>query len=467
MKTPKVNLLSGGERNVTTQDRTGQRPVRFFLSPMLVGIIFLTSFGFGRLTRSETAAFALEALQDIPILGQMRHLVRSPDRKLRGEENDRVNILLLGMGGEGHEGPNLTDTIMVASIRPTTNTVALLSVPRDLIVPLPKVGWRKINSANAFGELEKHGRGAEYTRTVLEGLLGLEIPYYVRVDFQGFKELIDSVDGVDIYVEKNFTDYTYPTKNFGVQAVSFKQGWQHLDGDTALKFARSRHGTNGEGSDFARAKRQQKVMSALKDKVLSVKTVRNPSTVSNMLAALQSNISTNFQIGEILRLARMAQHVDREDLVHKVIDNSPGSPVVDGHFGGAYVLVPRNDDWGGLRTVAETIFTEAKPDAAPPPPPPPDQSATVEIRNGSGKSGAARTVSTSLNKAGFKIVRIGNADSFDYEKSVIYDLTKGQKDEALAKLKQTTGADAKKAPSSLKAEGAIDFILIIGKNDAE
>lgn len=476
MRLVKVNLLSA-EKAVHAEDRTGHAPVKFFLSPLLIFGIFMLSFGFGRLSLSQTASFALAELGQIPFFGQMGRLMSSPDRKLQGEESDRVNILLLGMGGEGHEGPFLTDTIMVASVKPSENKVALLSIPRDLLVPLPKVGWRKINSANAFGELDSPGRGADYTRTVLEGLLGIDIPYYVRVDFDGFRSVIDSVGGVDIHVDRKFTDHTYPTKNYGVQMVSFKEGWQTMSGDDALKFARSRHGSNGEGSDFARAKRQQKVITALKDKLLSVKTFRNPSTVANTMAALQSNIATNLQLGEILRLARVAQEIDRAGIMHKIVDNSAGSPLVDSTYGGAYVLVPRNDDWSGLRTLAADIFTSAKPEAAPPAPPvaaeAPAQAAAklakarVEIQNGTGKSGQARVTATSLANAGFQVVKIGNADSFTYADSVIYDLTKGSRADDLEKLKNALGAAVtrKTLPKGLAdSTGGVDFLVIIGKN---
>lgn len=470
MKLVKVDLLSA-DKHVTTEDRTGHAPVKFFLLPLLILIIFTLSFGFGRLSLSQTASFALDELDNIPILGQMRHLISSPDRKLLGEQDGRINILLLGMGGEGHEGPYLTDTIMVASVKPAENKVALLSIPRDLLVPLPKFGWRKINAANAFGELESTGRGAEFTRTILEGLLGINIPYYVRVDFEGFKSVIDSIGGIDVYVERSFTDYTYPTRNYGIQVVSFKKGWQHLSGEEALKFARSRHGTNGEGSDFARADRQQKVIGALKEKLLSAKTFRNPATIANTMAALQSNITTDLQLGEILRLTRLAQNVDHLEVAHKVIDNSPGSPLVDGNYGGAYVLLPKNDDWNGLREIAANVFDLAKPDDSSPPPPQdqaPLEKARVEIQNGTGKSGQARVTAAALASAGFQIVKIGNADSFGYAESVIFDLTKGKKDGQLEKLKTAIGAkDARRgAPAGLAEQGssAADFVVIIGKN---
>ncbi len=472
MRHLKVNLLSDGPDDSATippTEGTGRSPVSFFLSPVLIALAFVMSFGFGRLTLSETTSLALD---NIPIIAQMRHLISSPNRQLAGEADDRVNILLLGMGGEGHEGPNLTDTIMVASIKPSEKKVALLSVPRDLIVPTESHGWRKINSVNAFGEMTSPGRGSDYARTALEGLLGIDIPYYVRVDFSGFTQLIDGVGGIDVHVDKKFADYSYPTNDYGVTAISFTEGWQHMSGATALKFTRSRHGTNGEGSDFARAARQQKVLTALKDKMLEAKTYRNPVAIVNTLAALQSNITSNLQIGEMLRLGRMAENDGGFTITRKVLDNSPTSPLVDSTFAGAYVLVPKNGDWTALRTIATNIFTESIADAVPPQPKPTDgaEKARVEIMNGTGRSGQARVAATSLSGAGLEIVKIGNADSFTYPRSVVYDLTAGKKPLALALIKQTIGDIESRGtvPRSLADTDrtGVDFLVILGQKDA-
>lgn len=462
MQSPKVDFLSQGKPTAS-----GRKRSRFFLSPLLLLGIFVASFGYGRMTLSQDNSEAWAGLDQLPIFKQVGRLIGSPDRKLHGEANDRINILLLGMGGEGHEGPLLTDTLMVASIKPSEGRVALLSIPRDLIVPLPGVGWRKINSANAFGELKTPGRGGEFTRTALEGLLGIEIPYYVRIDFSGFKDIIDSLGGVDVHVDRSFTDYTYPTNDYKTQVVTFKTGWEHLDGESALRFARSRHGTNGEGSDFARAKRQQKVLTALRDSLLSYKTFKNPAGVSNTLASLQSNVTTNFQVGEILRLARIGQHIDRNNIAHKVVDNGPNSPLVDATLNGAYVLVPRHDDWTGIRMMAADIFEIAEPTAEAEPPAPAPTRASLEILNGTDTAGKAREVSGKLGTLGFEIAKIGNADAMDYPKTLVFDLTGGKKPELLTKLKDALGVTkiSKQLPRSMAVPSNVDFFVILGADD--
>ncbi len=468
MKLMKVNLLAKGPQ-LKTKPATGKQPVKFVLAAVWLLAIFALCFGLGRLSLSETASAALASLNNLPIIKQM-HLIGSPDRQLAGEAEDRINVLVLGMGGDGHEGPLLTDTIMVASIRPSDRKVALLSIPRDLLVPLSDYGWRKINAANAFGELNAPGRGADFSRTALEGLLGLDIPYYIRLDFSGFEKIVDDVGGIDVYVDRNFTDVSYPTNDYGYRTVSFKKGWQHMSGDDALEYVRSRHGNNGEGSDFARAQRQQKVLAALKDKMFSFNTLRNPSKISNLLAELQSNVSTNLQVGEILRLAKMGQGIDPADVIHKVIDDGPKSPLTSTMLNGAYVLVPRNDDWGRLRQVADGIFLAATDVASvTPPPEPPAEKTRVEIQNGTGQAGLAREAAAKLANIGFVVVKIGNAASFSYRRTTIYDLTGGRKDDQLEELKKAFSPDPVEVaryplPSGGDAVASPDFLVILGKD---
>jgi len=464
----KVNLLNN--RTARRSGQPGKSSVKFFISPLVIAVVFVGSFVLGRISQSEAASVALSSFENVPIIGQVSYLIGSSDRALAGEENDRINILLVGMGGEGHDGPNLTDTLILTSIRPSDNRVAMLSIPRDLLVSVPDHGWRKINSVNAYGEMQAVGRGGELTKKTIEGLLGIDIPYYIRIDFDGFRSIIDAVGGIDVYVETAFTDPTYPTYDHGVQAISFQDGWQHFDGEQALQFARSRHGNNGEGSDFARSRRQQKVLTALKNKFMSFKTFSSPSTITNTLSALQSNIATNLNIGEILRLAKMSRDVERDDIMHEVLDNGPDSVLVDKLVNSAYVLLPKNNDWTLLRRTAEDLFENAEmadPTEAPPPPPEERVDAAVEIRNGNGTSGVAREAAGQLSQYGFRITKIGNADSFDYEQTVIYDLTYGQDQAALdyiTKLFPQAQVLGDKHATAPEPSSGADFLIVLGQN---
>ena len=134
----------------------------------------------------------------------------SPEDVIEGYKEDRVNILLLGVGGKGHDGGYLTDTIILASYKPSTEQVSMLSIPRDLIIPIPGYGWRKVNNLYSIAEVNDPGTGGDYTKQILSQIFDEQIPYYIRLDFKGFTELIDLIGGVDVEVPNTLSDYQYP-----------------------------------------------------------------------------------------------------------------------------------------------------------------------------------------------------------------------------------------------------------------
>ncbi|MEK7451719.1 MAG: LCP family protein, partial [Patescibacteria group bacterium] len=334
------------------------------------------------------------------LFSAIRSFVTPSGSALQGEKDDRVNILLTGIGGEGHDGPQLTDTILFASYRPSTKKLAFLSLPRDMRVDLPGHGSQKINHANAYAEMEQAGSGPTATAEIIGNVLHQPIQYYLRVDFDGFSELINSIGGIDVYIEQPFTDPSYPIlgKEYDTcgnseslmkgketvddvkqdtiieekkvlggpdyrcrfEKLTFKEGWTHMDGYTALAFVRSRHGNNGEGSDFARSRRQQKILLAVKDKVFSVSTFFNPVRMNSILDTLQKNIRTNLTVAELVRLGKEFKNLTSESIVSHVIDASPNSPLYETSVNGAYVLLPKNDDWTQLQQMAQYIFTPEK-----------------------------------------------------------------------------------------------------------
>ncbi len=414
----------------------------------------------------------------INFFGKIGLLIRSSDKEIRGEKEGRINILLLGMGGVGHEGTYLTDTIILVSVKPKEK-IAMLSIPRDMVVPIPGYGWRKINNANVFGELANRGSGGEFTKNIISQVFEIPIHYYVRVDFDGFKKLIDDLGGVGIYVERSFTDYSYPTSDFKYQTVSFQKGWQIMDGETALKFVRSRHGTNGESSDFARSKRQQKVILALKEKILSLSTLANPQKIYKIYSGYQENVKTDFEIWEALRFAKIIKDIENKEIINQVLDDSPNSPLYATNIDGAYVLVTRTGDFSELQSLAQNIFElknqTALPEAKP--------LIRVEIQNGTKKNGLAANTAKELEKIGYEVVKIGNAQKQNYQKTLIYDLTKGQRLDELTFLKEKLGADISVSiptwllssftPSEITildktnfidSKTKIDFLIILGEN---
>ena len=253
-------------------------------------------------------------------------LVQPADQvTLQGEAQDQINILLLGYGGQGHDGPYLTDSMILASIKPSTKQILLTSIPRDYYYP--SNSGNKINALFADGFAKSNG---DYNAAATEAIAGVSslsnetIPYFAAVDFEGFVSAVDRVGGLDINVERTFTDYAYPNDatNGYLPPQTFTKGLQHMDGARALIFARSRHAEGPEGSDFARSKRQQLVLEAFKQKVLQLK-ISDSQTISDLLTIAADHFHTNLQPEELLKLAQMVRN-DNYTIISQSIDQDSG-----------------------------------------------------------------------------------------------------------------------------------------------
>lgn len=421
-------------------------------------------------------------IANIPIISTVRHLVESADKNLKGEDRGRINILLLGVGGKNHDGGLLTDTIILASLDTREKKAALLSIPRDMSVPVEGKGWRKINNINAFAEVQSKGSGGVAASQAVGDILNVPIDYYLRIDFNGFINIIDEIGGIKVYVENTLDDKRYPI--LGKENVEpyedrfehlyIKKGWQEMDGESALKYVRSRHAAGAEGSDFARSKRQQKVLEAVKDKMLSKYVLFRPRMISNIINELDEHVSTNLKVWEVVKLWNIFKGIKNEDITNKGLDNSPNGLLFDMITKeGAYVLVPRSGDFAEIQYMVNNIFSgapmEAKKRVI-------TEDTSIEVLNGTWVNGLASQVAVDLEKYGFEIVRMGNFNQRNFKKSVIYDLTYGDKINSLTILKEKTGADvnfglpewliadlAKQLPEKRKTKQP-DFILIIGQD---
>ncbi len=482
MKPPKINLLEPG----AAQRRRFSfwKGAAVLVGTLVVLIPFFFSMAAGRLIAAASKLNPnAPQNQNISILDQVRRLVGNSEKQLRGEDRDRINILVLGEGGEGHDGPHLTDTLLFVTFKPSTSQVGILSLPRDLWVPLPDGGQNKINAINAYAELDKPGSGGEATSKAISALLDQPIDYYVRVDFSAFKTLVDDVGGVTIDVDQDFTDFAYPTDNSLYKKVEFKKGWQTMNGDTALEYVRSRHGNNGEGSDFARSRRQQKLIMALKDKLVSFDTLLNPSRVASVLETLQTHVITDMELWEIVKLAKDMRHVDPTSIVRHVLDDNPNGPLyatsIPVSNGDAYALLPKKSDWSDIKHLADHVLDAPADTSAPEAP----RAMRVEIQNGTKLPGLAKKTQDLLTKVGFQIVSIGNAKN-QLQRTTVYDLTNGGHPDELETLKSLLDADVALTlpgylssgvtPSNIaisnsqqpQTQGGADFLVVLGQNAA-
>ncbi len=274
--------------------------------------------------------------------------------KIRGGEMERLNVLLLGLRGEGDpNGGLLTDTMMVMSYKPKTGQVALISIPRDLYVKIPNSGNKgKINEAYAYGASNKGWKtGLSYSKEAIEEVTGLDIHYVASVDFTAFKEIIDTLGGITIYLDKPFTE----SVPFAEGYISLPAGKNTLGGQKALLYSRARYSS----SDFDRAKRQQQVLVAVKEKSLSTGVLSNPVKLVSILDSLGNHVRTDAELWEIKEIAEMSRSADTSDIKHKVFDTSEKGLLYQSHTSaGAYILLPAGGDYEKIRNACANIFEE-------------------------------------------------------------------------------------------------------------
>jgi LCP family protein required for cell wall assembly len=225
-------------------------------------------------------------------------------------------LLLLGYGGPGHDGAFLTDSLEVARLDPARGVITLISVPRDLWVQIPATGdgrggyWGKINEAFAVGvgTHDDFATGGTLASKAAAQVLGIPIDFWVALDFDGFRHAVDALGGVEVDVAQGFTDDHYPNNDDAdidpsYKTIHFDAGPQHLDGATALEFARSRYAPE-DGSDFGRARRQQLLIAA------AARQLATPAGVARafgVLGALEGHLHTGLSAGEARDLAGWAQ----------------------------------------------------------------------------------------------------------------------------------------------------------------
>jgi polyisoprenyl-teichoic acid--peptidoglycan teichoic acid transferase len=323
----------------------GRRPRRRGLKMVLGGIIVaIVLMGGFLVLRAANLSGKIFVGQSSSFFDKLSAVVRSEigGTRLVGEGNGQINVLLLGIGGSGHDGPFLSDTIILAQIRPKDNKVTLISIPRDYQVNLGSAGYRKINDAFSQGYLKNKdwNQGGQEARKAAGQVSGLDIPYFAVVDFQGFEKAVDLVGGVDVSVDRTFTDYSYPNSTDGyLPAVTFTQGSEHMNGARALIFARSRHAAGPEGSDFARSQRQQKIINAFKAKAVDLNLITDAGKINSLLSVIGGHVHTNLDPGEMLRLYNLTKDYTKDNIASLSLDPTTGiiCPQIL-ETNGAYVL---------------------------------------------------------------------------------------------------------------------------------
>jgi len=387
---------------------------------------------------------------------------------LNGEGNGRVNILLLGAGGAGHEAPDLTDTILIASIDPVNHKTALLSIPRDLYVKVPSHGSMKINAVYETGKYDYLGRqdesnsnteavkaGFKAIDSTVEEVTGIPIHYHMLVNFQAFRQAIDTVGGVTIDVPETLYDPTFTRENGG-SAIIARPGTQTMSGTKALMYVRSRH----TSSDFARSQRQRAVIIALEQKILTLGTLSSPSKISQLMDAFGKNVITDLSLGNVSRLYKITKDIKPESIESVGLTDEPNVFLTTGMVGNQSVVIPKAGlyNYSAIQNFVRNKLKDgyiAK------------ENARITVLNGTDQAGLADSVATTLKSYGYNVVATGDAPTKTYADTIIVDKTSGKKKFTAhylldrLKVKKTT---SKLPDTSIQAQNT-DFVIILGEDE--
>ncbi len=356
----------------------------------------------------------LPALPDPATANNLPVELSAPEMELpKWDGASRINIAFFGLRGDDGQGegcPTCTDTIMVLTVDPVTKSAGMLSIPRDMWVNIPGAGYSRINTAWAIGENAKlPGGGPALAMQTVSQFSGVPIHYYVQVDFGTFVSFINLIGGIDVFVEERMV---LDPLGEGPDHFVLKPGdYRHLTGSRALAYARCRHESQGcSGGDVGRAKRQQQVIIAIRDKVLEPETFATLITQAPQLyAEFSSGIHTNMSLEDAIQLAVLAKDIRVDDIKQGVIDSTMAIPA-DTTINGvpANVLRPVPDL---IRILRDEIFIPGGPlsPLAQGDPVALMQSDQAKIRivNNSYSAGLEQSTASFLSTQGMQVVEFG------------------------------------------------------------
>ena len=325
----------------------------FFSIILIIGLLSLlflkTSFTISKVIDWTGASNVLPFGEDLPDLPE--------------KDPDRINILLLGMRGseEAGDGKLLSDAMILASIKKSTNETALISLPRDLYVKI-WCTWenRKINFAYAQG-------GLDCAKKTVSLITDLYIDYAVSVNFQALEEGVDALGGITIELDKPFEESFQwsnegweENENWFIKEIEGEEKWvfhvatgtNELDGQTALYYVRSRYSTD----DFDRMRRQNQVLMAIKEKALSLGVLTNPIKIYNILDILGNNVKTDMGLNDMNSLLSLASNIDKDNIKKRFFDISPQGLLYHTFINKEYVLLPVGDNFNQIQEACKNIF---------------------------------------------------------------------------------------------------------------
>lgn len=447
-----------GRREAEVEDYAAHRPKKKHRIRKVVGLLLLAvvvAFGarfyndIARLTGNKNPLNVLGALRDAPLKN----------------DNGRVNILVAGNSADdlGHNGAELTDSIMVISVDTKNNTAMMLSVPRDMWVQLPAGGHGKINSVYPDS-------GMEGLAKVIQDDLGLSIHYNVLVNYNAFKDLVDAVGGIQITIKSDNPKGIYDssldyTSRYCCALAKYPNGPVTLNGKQALNLARAR----GEGygsygfpqADFDRTEHQRQMLLAIKDKASSASVIANPVKISNLVSAVGSNAKTDLSLPEMQSLYKVMKRIDTNKIDSFNVNTlkGPNSTMLQSYASpnGQSALIPAAglDDYSDIAVQIKKTFTSS---------PVAKEAADIVVLNGTELPGLAKLESGKLDTKGTNTLVVANGTT--HAKTVIIDNSGGAKPNTVAMLKARYGVAVTTDPAVTRGYPSADIIIVLGDDVA-
>lgn len=396
-------------------------------------------------------------------------------KPLKQDENGRSNFIIFGTAedneGGAHEGGNLTDSLMVLSVDQERKNAYMVSIPRDLWVDFGRAcmsGYQgKINEVYSCGsnDGENEVAGAKALQSKIGSILGLDIQYYVHLNFTAVVDAVDAVDGVDVTIESNPKGMGILDRNFDWKCgyrchyVKYQDGeTAHLDGEHALALARARNASGGYGlaaGNFDREKNQQKIIKALREKALSVGTLTNLGKVTGLIDAMGNNLRTNIETSEVQTALTLASEIESSAIRSLTLVDEDEPLVTTGSVGAASAVVPVAGVFDYSAIKAYIMKNSSRNEVV-------REGAKIVVLNGSGVPGIAQTEADDLTSRGYTVSLVDNAPDGNYGKVSVYKIGSGNQATAKA-LTERYSVTLKTETPPLAMADDVSFVVVLGE----
>lgn len=397
-------------------------------------------------------------------------------QKLKGEDEGRVNILLAGNSADdpGHDGAQLTDSIMILSLDTKAHTAMMLSIPRDTWVPIPGMGHQKINAANTVDDFKKDGfpdGGMGQLESVIKQNFGIPVHYYALINYSAFRDTVNAVDGITVNIKSPDSRGLYDPNILPREGGPLKMpnGPVNLNGQQALNLARSRgdsyYSYGFPQSDFDRTQHQRQMLVALGEKATTSGVIANPIKVSSLFSAVGKNVKSDLSLANVLRLNQLTKDINLQNIRSLTIAGDGDTELLTNYTAadGQMALVPVAgiDSFNRIQQYYKQLTSNN---------PVVKEGPTVVVLNGGDVTGLAHKTELALQAKGYNVVGIATA-GHKYDKSMIIDLSNGKNPNSLKALKQLAPANSPVATSvstngqaSEARDYTADFVLVLGSN---